>query len=101
MLIRIVRMHFAPEAVPIFLRDIWAVHKASIAAQPGCLSVALKADATDATVYYTLSHWASQAALDAYRQSTLFAQVWPATKALFAQKAQAYSLLDVGQEDVA
>jgi quinol monooxygenase YgiN len=66
-----------------------------IQAMPGCLTLSLKKDATNPHVYYTLSTWTSLDALDAYRQSPLFQETWAKTKAMFHEKAEAYSLVDV------
>jgi len=42
-------------------------------------------------VLFTLSHWENEDALNAYRASELFADTWKKTKALFAEKAEAWS----------
>ena len=39
----------------------------------------------------TYSHWESEEALNKYRDSELFKSVWSFTKALFAEKPQAFS----------
>jgi quinol monooxygenase YgiN len=91
MIVRIVRMTFRPEALDAF-QAIFDGSKAAIRAVPGCQHLALHGDASDPAVRYTYSHWDDQAALDAYRSSPLFGQVWPRTKALFAAKPQAFSL---------
>jgi len=43
-------------------------------------------------VYLTHSHWTSEEALQAYRQSDLFIQTWAQTKVLFAEKPQVFSV---------
>lgn len=91
MIVRIVRMKFRPEALAAF-QDIFDQSKADIRRFPGCSHLELHADAKDPHVRYTYSHWRSQSDLDAYRDSSLFGQVWPATKALFAERPQAFSL---------
>lgn len=95
MLIRIVRMVFRPDEVPAF-RQVFEDHKAQIRAQPGCQHLQLLQDAQYPNVLTTLSHWRSPADLEAYRQTELFAHVWAATKARFADKptATSYQLLD-------
>ncbi len=90
MLIRIVRLTFAPAQVPAFLA-LFDETKAQIRAQPGCLRLELWQDADEPQVFCTHSHWENQAALDAYRRSALFGQVWPATKKLFAAPPLAFS----------
>lgn len=90
MLIRIVRMTFMPEHTEAFLK-IFQATKDQIREMPGCQHLELWQDASAPNVYCTYSHWESEAALNAYRQSALFGEVWPATKALFAAPAQAFS----------
>ena len=90
MLIRIVRMHFDPARVPDFLA-LFAETQDQIRDQPGCQHLELWQDADQPEVFCTHSHWESQVALDAYRGSALFGQVWPATKKLFAAPPLALS----------
>ena len=52
----------------------------------------LYTEAGDPDVFFTFSVWESAAHLDAYRNSKLFAETWAATKALFADKPQAWSM---------
>jgi heme oxygenase (mycobilin-producing) len=90
-MLRIVRLRFRPEEVGAFML-IWEGSKRGIRGMEGCQSVKLMRDTTDASVFYTVSEWKNEAALDAYRKSELFGKVWPATKALFAEPAQTFSL---------
>lgn len=85
-------MEFAPEHVATF-REIFAQHRAKIAAFPGCTALALYQDASQAHVFYTHSRWEGPEALAAYRQSPLFEGIWAETKVLFSGKPQAYSLI--------
>jgi quinol monooxygenase YgiN len=91
MLIRVVRMTFAPEHTSAFLQLFRATEN-RIRQMPGCLHLELWQDANTPHIYCTYSHWESEAALNAYRKSALFGEVWPATKALFAAPAQAFSV---------
>ena len=92
MLIRVVRLTFNPAQVPAFLA-LFAATKGRIQAQPGCRHLELWQDADQPHIFCTHSHWDSPAALDAYRRSALFGQVWPATKKLFAAPPLAFSSL--------
>ncbi|MEM9328812.1 MAG: antibiotic biosynthesis monooxygenase family protein [Bacteroidota bacterium] len=92
MLIRIVRMEFQTEKIPEFL-DFFHSKKSLIQAFDGCLHLELCRDNRDEHVYYTLSHWTDEKALDAYRQSDFFEHTWKYTKTLFSGKAQAFSLM--------
>jgi len=91
MIVRIVRMTFRPEEIQAF-HEIFDSSKQKIRAFPGCQHLELHQDPADPRVRYTYSHWRSQDDLNAYRHSELFGQVWPRTKALFAEKPLAYSL---------
>ena len=90
MLIRIVRMTFEPTLVLAFL-TLFNETKHRIRQQPGCQHLELWQDATNPNIYCTHSHWDDKAALEAYRKSVLFGEVWPATKRLFAAPAVAFS----------
>lgn len=91
-LIRIVRMEFQADRLDEF-DQLFDLNKQQIRAVKGCLSLELHRDLSASNVRYTYSTWTSEAALNAYRKSELFGQVWPRTKALFADKPQAFSLV--------
>ena len=93
-IVRIVRMEFQPDKLDDF-HQIFESSKHAIRAREGCLHLELHQDANQANVLYTYSHWASEDALNAYRKSDVFGKVWPKTKALFADKPQAFSLVKV------
>ena len=89
-LIRVVRMTFRPEEVPAFLKNFEA-HKILIRNFPGCLHLELWQDENQKNIFFTYSHWESEAALNQYRDSQLFKSVWSFTKTLFSEKPQAWS----------
>lgn len=91
---RIVRMTFETSRIPEFLA-LFAASENRIRQQPGCQHLELWQDADQPHVYCTYSHWATPAALEAYRKSELFGQVWPATKRLFAAPPLAFSVQQV------
>ena len=92
MLIRIVRLPVAPAQVAAFLA-LFHASQSQIQQQPGCRHLELWQDADDPHTYCTHSHWDDAAALNTYRASALFGQVWPATKRLLAAPAQAFSVV--------
>ncbi|MCC2548690.1 antibiotic biosynthesis monooxygenase [Hymenobacter sp. BT175] len=94
MLIRVVRMTFAPDRVADFL-TIFRDSQDQIRQMPGCRHLELWQDAANLNIYCTYSHWDSVEALNAYRGSELFGHVWPATKALFSAPVQAFSVHQV------
>lgn len=92
MIVRIVRMEFDPEKVETFLAHFNA-YKSQIRNFPGVDHLELHRDANLENVFYTYSHWESEAYLEAYRLSDLFSKVWAETKILFSGKPQAFSLI--------
>jgi len=91
MIVRIVRMTFIPVQVPVFLA-LFHASESRIRQQPGCRHLELWQDANDPAIYCTYSHWDNADALNAYRKSALFGEVWPATKRLFAAPPVAFSV---------
>lgn len=92
MIIRIVRLHFKEEGVAEFL-STFDKHKTAIRSFPGCTHLELLKDASDATVFSTLSHWQDEQSLENYRKSELFTTVWGGVKKLFSERPQAFSLV--------
>ena len=84
-------MHFRPGEREAFL-DIFNASKHLIRRFDGCQQLRLFNEAGRPDVFFTFSVWTSAAHLDAYRSSKLFAETWTATKALFADKPQAWSM---------
>jgi hypothetical protein len=91
MIKRIVKLTFREEAVPEFL-DIFEDSKLKIRAFEGNLYLELLRDVARPDVFFTLSFWENEAALDRYRASELFKTTWAKTKALFAEKPEAWSV---------
>ena len=90
MLLRTVRMTFAPARLAAFL-DLFREARSKIAAAPGCRHLELWQDARYPNVLTTFSRWDSADALDAYRQSALFRTTWAETKPMFAAPPVAHS----------
>ena len=100
MIIRIVRMTFRPEEVINFL-ELFKSHQSLIRNFPGCRHLELLRDKHKPEVMSTYSLWESEDDLNAYRDSDVFAGLWPKTKALFAEKPVANSyerLIEVEKE---
>lgn len=88
---RVVRMKFRPGEVANF-RALFSSRKATIAAFDGCLHLELWQDAGDENIFCTYSRWESEAHLNRYRFSPFFKETWGRTRALFAEKAEAWSV---------
>lgn len=90
MIVRIVRLHIDEARSAAFDALFWQ-HRDAIASQPGCLGVELMSVKDQPGVRATLSRWESVDALNAYRASKVFGEVWPATKALFADAPEVWT----------
>ncbi len=90
MLVRIVRMTFQDDKLAHF-HAIFDQSKHHIRGFPGNQHLELLRDPSYPNVRMTYSLWDSADALEAYRRSELFRTTWAATKALFAEKATAFS----------
>ena len=91
MITRIVQMTFREDRIKDFI-DIFEARKQKIKSFHGCTHLELWQDNTNANVFFTYSIWDSQADLDHYRFSDFFKDTWGKTKALFAEKPQAWSV---------
>lgn len=91
MIIRIVKMTFDPQKVSSFL-DVFDASKEMIRNFAGCSHLKLLNDINSPNIFFTYSHWESEAHLDAYRNSELFQTTWARTKILFAAKPEAWSV---------
>jgi heme-degrading monooxygenase HmoA len=94
MIVRIVRMQFRPGEAGAFL-EIFNGSKHLIRQFEGCQHLSLYTEAGLPDVFFTYSVWDTVEHLDAYRNSELFRGTWVRTKALFADKAQAWSMDEV------
>lgn len=91
MIKRIVKLTFAKDKAADFL-VIFEEMKHQIRGFEGCRHLELWRSRADANVFFTMSIWDSEAHLDEYRQSEVFVRTWQRTKALFAERAEAWSV---------
>jgi (4S)-4-hydroxy-5-phosphonooxypentane-2,3-dione isomerase len=91
MIIRIVKMSFAPEKVNEFL-EIFNSSKHLIRNFEGCQHLELLNDIHDKNIFFTYSYWEHEDNLQKYRDSELFQRVWSRTRILFSTKAEAWSV---------
>lgn len=94
MIIRIVKMGFKPEMIPVFLSD-FEKDKAQIRNFEGCMHLKLIRDVHNPNQFFTYSHWESENHLNNYRNSPLFERIWSATKPKFNQKPEAWSTIEI------
>jgi len=91
MLVRIVKMTFQPSKTGEFLSN-FERHKLKIRSFSGCQRLELYREHKQGNVLFTYSYWQSDNDLQNYRNSDLFKTVWKETKALFADKPEAWSV---------
>ncbi len=94
MIKRIVKMSFQPEKIEDF-KLIFKTNWHHIKGFEGCSHVELLQDENNPSIFFTYSLWQSEEAVNKYRDSELFAKVWSATKVLFNDKPQAWSVKEV------
>lgn len=87
-MIRIVHLSIKPEHCMEFESYVLKVLK-KVQSFPGCSHVQLlKGEIGN---YFTFSEWESANALEVYRQSPIFNEIWDEIKPWFAAKAEAWS----------
>jgi heme-degrading monooxygenase HmoA len=84
-------MTFKPENIHSFKR-IFKASSPQIRSFPGCMHLELLQDKGNPCVFFTYSHWETEADLQAYRDSDFFREVWGRTRKLFAEPPMAWSL---------
>ena len=92
MIVRIVQMTFRTEAITDF-EQLFEERKERIRHFGGCRHLELWQDSANPAIFFTYSHWESEAHLNHYRFSEFFKDTWGRTKALFADKPQAWSVM--------
>lgn len=91
MIVRIVRMKFKVEEIEAFLA-IFKLQKEFIASFEGCSHLELLRDINDEQTFFTYSYWENEAALERYRKSTFFREIWSEVKLKFEDKPMTWSL---------
>jgi len=84
-------MEFREDAVEDFLR-IFDEVKDKIRTSEGCTHLELLRDQHSPNIIFTFSTWKGPEYLEQYRHSDLFQTTWKRTKALFKDKASAWSV---------
>jgi len=91
MIKRIVKLTFQEDKTADFL-EIFENSKGKISTFEGCHHLELWREKKEGNIFFTYSFWEDEKALNSYRKSELFGKVWPKTKALFAEKPEAWSV---------
>lgn len=87
-------MTFEPLKVQSFI-EVFNASKNHIKSFEGCMHLELLKDINSTNIYFTYSYWRSEEDLLKYRSSQLFKDTWEKTRALFSEKAEAWSLTRV------
>jgi quinol monooxygenase YgiN len=91
MITRIVKLTFKPELISEFLTEFDKV-KTRVVNSDGCLSMKLLQHQSNPCEFFTHSIWINETALENYRCSETFIQLWSTIKPMFASKAEAWTL---------
>ncbi len=84
-------MTFREECVEDF-KTLFEERKQTIRNFDGCQHLELWQDANNPCIFFTYSHWKEESNLNHYRFSDFFKDTWAKTKAMFADKPQAWSV---------
>ncbi len=90
MIKRLVKLTFQSDKTDDFL-NIFEDSKHLIRQRSGCNHLELLRDERTPNIFFTLSFWDDEVALNAYRDSELFGKTWDKTKVLFSDKPQAWT----------
>ena len=91
MVTRIVKLHFQENKVTPFLTFFDSVCEV-INNFPGCYGMKLYQDVSNPCIVLTYSHWKDQKALNYYRESKEFGDIWPNIKPWFQEKPEAWTV---------
>ncbi len=91
MITRIVKLHFAAEHVHDFLSYFDTINQV-VTTFPGCQGMRLMQDRKNPCIVFTYSMWESEEALESYRTSPIFQEIWPKIKYWFDQQADAWTV---------
>lgn len=94
-LTRVVKLTLDPQFIETF-KQVFISHKQGIAQMKGCLSLQALQDHKEPHIFFTISRWESEHALDNYRYSDFFKTLWSTVKPMFTAKAMAHSLTPIG-----
>ena len=84
-------MTFEPSKTEAFLK-LFERNREKIRGFEGCEFLELYRDKNNKNIFFTYSYWKDEEALENYRHSALFKEVWSETKQMFAARPEAWSL---------
>lgn len=95
MITRIVQLKFNHDFSWNAFRKLYEERNPATRGVPGCVEVKIMKDVNAPNIYYTVSKWSSNEALENYRSSEYFAETWPMVKSTLAEKANAFTIEDL------
>ncbi|MGB7842968.1 MAG: putative quinol monooxygenase [Salinimicrobium sp.] len=99
MFVRIVKMTFEASEIENF-QKLFQQNREKIRGFEGCNFLELYRDKSNNNIFFTYSYWEGEQALENYRTSPLFKEVWSNTKKLFSAKPEAWSVEKVWTSDL-
>jgi heme-degrading monooxygenase HmoA len=96
MITRIVKLTLSEESKDKFVAIFYQTQPL-IQNFSGCLKAELMHDVQNTNICFTISYWVTEDDLNHYRNSLFFKETWVKAKPLFAQKAEAWSLISSTQ----
>lgn len=90
MIIRIVKMTFIESRIDDFKKSVVSIGP-TIRSFKGCHHLEILQDIHHKNIFFTYSHWESEADLDSYRGSDFFKGTWSTVTEWFKHKPQAWS----------
>ena len=91
MLVRIVKMTFEPSKIEAF-QELFEKNRNKIRGFEGNEFLELYQDKNNNNIFFTYSYWKDEEALENYRVSFLFKEVWSETKQMFSGKPEGWSV---------
>lgn len=91
MLTRIVKLTFQADKVDNFLHFFDTINT-RVSTFENCYGMRLMQDIHHPEIIFTYSNWKDETALNVYRDSELFGQVWSTIKPWFGARAEAWSV---------
>jgi quinol monooxygenase YgiN len=94
MIRRIVKLTIMENSAEDFLKIIDMISK-DIVAFPGCRSLQILKAKGNKNIYFSISDWDDEIALNRYRNSEFFRSHWQEQKKLFSDKPEAWSTIEL------
>lgn len=91
MIVRFVKLEIAPKHIKDF-KELTNRERNDILSFDGCFHLEILQDVSNPSTFFTVSHWASENALNTYRNSDFFQANWTSVKQWFSDKPKAWSL---------